>query len=449
MKRSIAFAAILSVMAPIATLPSVSRAAGFAVIENSAKGLGRAFAGGAAVGDDASTVYFNPAGMTALNGVEAMGAFHVIAPNLEFTNQGSRVNPLLGGAALTGPGETSGANPLTVPNMFGVISVGEDWRLGIGMNAPFGLVTEYANNWPGRYQALKSDLVTINVNPSAAYRVNDWLSVGAGFNIQYIEAELSQAIDFGSACLATLGAGVCVPRGLLPQAADGSVNIEGDDTSFGYNAGIAVTPMDGTRIGLHYRSKISHTLEGRAAFTVPANATILTAAGSFRSGAATAKVAMPETISASVRQQLTKNIAGLADATFTRWSRFEVLTVQIQNAANQVISQPENWSNAWRYSAGLEYDSLEKWALRTGVAFDETPVSTAFRTPRVPDANRIWMSLGGTYRWNDTLSLDAGYTHIWIADARINQIGATGDSLIGTFKDSSIDIFSFQANIRF
>jgi long-chain fatty acid transport protein len=146
---------------------------------------------------------------------------------------------------------------------------------------------------------------------------------------------------------------------------------------------------------------------------------------------------------------VSKHVTALADASWTHWSRFEFLTVQIQNPASQASTQREDWDNTWRLSAGAEYDSLEKWVLRTGVAWDQSPVRTETRTPRIPDNDRWWLSFGGTYRWTDALSFDLGYTHIWVADARLNQTGATGDRLIGEYKDSSVDIVSFQANYRF
>ncbi|MEQ8165311.1 MAG: outer membrane protein transport protein [Alphaproteobacteria bacterium] len=432
------------------TLTTNARAAGFAVAENSAKGLGRAFAGAAAVADDASTVFFNPAGMTYLDGINAMGAFHLILPNSEFTNNGSTVSPLLGGAPLTGGAKTSASNPLTVPNLFASYQMNDRLWVGMGLNAPFGLETEYGAGWVGRYQALRSELITINFNPAVAYRVTDWLSVGAGASVQYAEAELSNAIDFGSVCL---GSGVapatCAGAGLTPQAADGSANVEGNDTSFGYNLGLIVEPVANTRLGLHYRSKISHELEGVASFNVPAAAAFLTAGGNFQGSTARAKATMPETAAISVVHQYSDKISVMADATWTHWSRFETLTVQIDNAASQEIVQPEDWDNTWRYSAGVEYDSLEQWALRAGVAWDESPVKTGFRTPRIPDADRWWGSVGGSWRWSDLLTIDAGFTHIAVSDAPVNQTGSTGDVLRGAFKNTTIQILSLQGNVKF
>ena len=111
--------------------------------------------------------------------------------------------------------------------------------------------------------------------------------------------------------------------------------------------------------------------------------------------------------------------------------------------------QPEDWDNTWRYSAGVEYDSLEQWALRAGVAWDESPVKTGFRTPRIPDADRWWGSVGGSWRWSDLLTIDAGFTHIAVSDAPVNQTGSTGDVLRGAFKNTTIQIFSLQGNVKF
>src|SRR5208283_6181542 len=244
-----------------------SMGAGFALTEQSASGLGNAFAGGSAVAEDATTVFFNPAGLTRLEGQEIIGAAHVIMPSANFNNQGSthvlqgETNiPLLGGNGGDG-GVTK-----VIPNFYYSIKVNDRLALGLGIESPFGLATNYDSGWVGRYHALESDLTSVNFNPSVAYKITSQLSAGAGINVQYIKAKLSNAIDFGT--LDVLGA-LGLPPGalhLIPQMSDGYVRLEGDSWGLGYNLGLLYEFTKDTRMGVAYRSRIQQNLKGDADF---------------------------------------------------------------------------------------------------------------------------------------------------------------------------------------
>jgi len=233
---------------------------GFAIIEQSASCAGYAYAGAAAVAHDASTIYFNPAGMSLLSGNELQVGAHYIIPKAEFKNRGSTT---VLGTPLSGDGSDGGETAL-VPNLYFLYSISERWKAGIGITAPYGLTTEYDNGWVGRYHALKSNLTTLDINPSVAYKINDQWSLGLGVSFQRAEAELTNAVDWGTAL---------VVRGLAPPSAsqglDGTAKVEGDDWRAGANVGLIFAPLAGTRLGLQYRSKIDHTLEGDATFNTP------------------------------------------------------------------------------------------------------------------------------------------------------------------------------------
>ena len=164
---------------------SGAHAAGFALIEQSASGMGNAFAGGAAAAEDASTVYFNPAGMTYIDGTQIVGALHLIKPSAEFNNSGS----VAGTARLLGGNGGDAGDLAFVPNFYAVTDIVPSVKLGLGINAPFGLKTEYDNGWLGRFQALKSEVKTININPAVAFKVNDQLSLGFGVSAMWMQAE--------------------------------------------------------------------------------------------------------------------------------------------------------------------------------------------------------------------------------------------------------------------
>lgn len=243
-------------------------AAGFALLEQNASGLGNAFAGAAAVAEDSSTVWFNPAGMTLLQGPQLAGAFNVIVPRIEFQNEGSTLSPLVGDTPRTGGNGGDAGKPVVVPSFYYVNPLGEQFSFGLGINAPFGFVTEYDDDWVGRYHAIKSDLLTANFNPSIAWKVNDNLALAVGFDALYLDSELSSAIDQSSICLGLLGAS-CGAIGLgTPgnQAADGKAVVEGNDWGYGFNLGALFSVGERLRVGASYRSAIGIDTEGDADF---------------------------------------------------------------------------------------------------------------------------------------------------------------------------------------
>jgi long-chain fatty acid transport protein len=438
-----------------------AQSAGFAIIEQSASGMGNAFAGAAAVAEDASTIFFNPAGMTNLQGSQLVAAGHIIVPGADFNNDGSYVNPLLtGGAPFPGslPGsDDDGGETAFVPNLYFSTQLSDQLFAGIGINAPFGLATKYDNDWVGRYHALRSEISTININPSLAYKVNDRISLGGGISAQYIRATLSNAVDFGSVCFGLEGRGflppgTCSGAGVLPLQADGQAKVKGSDWGFGFNLGAMIHVTDHTRIGLAYRSHIEQDLEGDATFRVPDNFQAILNIGLplFSDTGVTAGVDLPESASLSLYHAFNDQWAVLADATWTKWSRFEELRIEYDNPAQPDTVQPENWDNNMRYSIGATYRPSQKWVFRVGAAYDETPINkTVDRTPRIPGNDRKWIAIGLGYRLSDNLSMDAGYSHLFIEDTDLDALDhSTGHQLIGTY-ESDVNIFSAQLNYKF
>ena len=239
-----------------------AQAAGFALIEMNANGQGNAYAGAAAYTPNASTVYFNPAGMMSLEGEQISIATHYIEPTSDFTNKGSTLSPFVGGGPISGD-EDDGGESAIVPNFYWVKPLNDDTSFGLGVNSPFGLKTEYDDEWVGRYHAILSDLKTININPSLGHRVNDKISIGGGINIMLADVELSSAIDFGSIC-ATIGAACASPG---DPDLDGLGELEADnfdDVGLGFNVGFTFMASDVTTIGVHYRSKVDIDVDGDA-----------------------------------------------------------------------------------------------------------------------------------------------------------------------------------------
>lgn len=414
-----------------------AQAAGFALIEQSASGLGNAYAGAGASAQDASTIFFNPAGLTYLRGNQIVVAGHIIEPNAEFS--GSATNPL-GAPIAGGNGGDAGGTGL-IPNFYYSHQLANGFVFGLGVSAPFGLKTEYDATWVGRYHAIKSDLKTININPSIAYKAAPNLSVGVGVNVQYIKATLSQAVNQQLACLVAGGGGSCA------TLTDATATVEGDDWSYGYNFGLLYEIAPGTRVGFAYRSKIKQELEGDASFA--GASTFFTSLGRFVPTNVTAGVTLPESASLSLYHDINSQWALLADVTWTRWNRFKELRIDFSNPLQPDSVTPENWDNSMRYSLGANYRYNSTWLLRAGVAFDQEPIpNDQLRTPRIPGNDRTWLAIGANYTLSPNMSFDLGYAHLFVADTRINNSSASAGNIIGNY-DSSVDILSAQMNWTF
>lgn len=408
-------------------------ASGFALKEQSTTYQGTSFAGATAGALDASTIFFNPAGMTSVAESQVIGSASYIMPQAEFS--GGSTFRATGGAV---PGDRSpddGATDALVPSLYALLVLDERARVGIGINAPWGLATEYESDWVGRYHALKSELTTVNIQPSFAYRVLPQLSLGAGLQIQKADAELSQAVDFGS-----IGASFGVP-GLLPGNADGRATVAGDDTEVGFTVGLMFEPRQGTRIGASWRSAIIHELEGTVRYdSVPA-----ALRGAFPDSNGSAELALPDVVALGVYHELSPQWAVMADVAWTNWSLLSELAVDAEVGPDSEV--PYDWEDTWFFSLGAHYRPTDNWVLRAGIAYDQSPIPDERRTPRVPDEDRYWVSLGAGYKLNKSLMLDAAYTHIFVEDASIDLAGTT-ERLTGSY-ESAVDIFSVQVKYVF
>ncbi|MDD2933382.1 MAG: transporter [Methylotenera sp.] len=420
------------VLASLLGVVSSAQAAGFALIEQSASGMGNAYAGAAATAEDASTIFFNPAGMTYVKGTQVVGALHLINPNAEFNNKGSVAAN--GGRPLGDEGPDAG-DLAFVPNFYYKRDLTDSVKFGLGLNAPFGLKTEYDDKWMGRFQADKSEVKTININPSIAFNVNDQLSLGFGVSAMRAEATLTRAVNFG-------------PFG------EGSVKVKGDDWGFGVNLGAIYQATADTRIGVAYRSKVEQHLDGKVKFQRPAGLSAPFVAAT-PNGGVKADVTLPESFSVSAFSHVNDKWDVMGDVTWTRWSQFKELAVYRDSGA-LLTSTPENWENTMRYSIGINYRYSEVLKLRAGFAYDEEAISNQYRTARIPGNDRKWLSLGAGYQMTPATKFDIGYSHLFIGDAKIDDnqtaVSATAPFNSGYLKggfEGSVDILSLQVTHNF
>lgn len=436
-----------AVLVGIASAPALAE--GFKLAEYSVRDLGLANSGNAALASDATTVFSNPAGMTRLGRAQINGGVHYILGRGEFTDSGSVdafANPL------TGSDGGDVFQDTLVPNVYAAMPVmdGRLW-LGLGVSAPFGLATDYEGGWQGRYQALESSLLTADINPSLAFQVTDWLSLGAGISAQYVDVELTNAADFGTVCATEVEPvtppGTCASFGATPQNADGTAELEGDDWSWGWNAGALVDINPAARIGFAYRSEVSHDIEGSAGFSVPMPLESILAPA-FTDTAASAPLDLPPSASVSMYYDWSERISFTANATWTGWAgRVDALSVSFDNPAQPPTSEPLNYEDTVRYAVGTEYRGWSDLTLRAGLAFDESPTGRSFRSARIPDADRIVAALGLSWSPEDNVVVDAGYQHLFFDDAPIDKTGQFGDRLAGEF-DNAADIVGIAINWR-
>jgi long-chain fatty acid transport protein len=457
---------VAALLAATAAGPGTAGASGFALLEQSASRLGTAFAGTAAAADDATTVFFNPAGMTQLEGRQmAAGLASGIEITSEFHNASSTAafaQPLGGGG-----GDAGGWN--FVPGAYFSAPLTDDLTFGLGINAPFGLKLVYDDGWVGRFQALHSEIQTINFNPSLAWQVNDRFSIGAGVSYQHLQAELTNAVNYSA--VVAQGVQQLVALGQLPAAAapgiiaanaglEGAARVRGDDSGWGYNVGVLFDMSDATRIGLAYRSAIEYDVSGTIGFTTPASipsaigAAIITAASGsgapLSGGPASVALKVPDSATLSLRQIVNPKLALLADVAWTGWSSVQELRVVRDSGATASVT-PEHWRDVMRYALGATYELNDQVTLRTGVAYDYTPVPDATRTPRLPDTDRTWVAIGAGWQPSQALAIDVGYVHLFSKTVPLNQnAGSTAASgLLQGEQHSDIDILSAQLTYRF
>ncbi|WP_165943210.1 OmpP1/FadL family transporter [Roseicella aquatilis] len=421
-------------------------ATGFELREQSAVGQGASFAGAAARDDDPSMIFFNPAAMASLPGLQGAVVGSGIFPVIEATSGSATRNALVGGSPIAGSlGGDIGLDAF-VPALYSTAQVAPDWHLGISVTSPFGLVTKSADDSISRYHGLTSSLKTINVAPTVSWQALPNLSFGAALNIEYATARLSNAVDFGA-----IGAAQRIP-GFLPGARDGRATVTGNDTAVGFQLGAQWEPRAGTRLGLSFRSAVWHTLQGEAQFQgVPVP---LSFSPAFANAIGQAKLVTPETVTLGLRQRIDDRWTLLGGLQWTNWSRFRELTVTFENGRAPSVTE-ERWRDTVFLSIGGEYRWSEALTLRGGVAWDQTPVRDAFRTPRIPDNDRTWLSVGASYQISRSITLSGGYTHIFAADASVNldDPGPGGSNLfrgnLASTYQGSVDIVTAQLRFAF
>jgi len=451
MSRSLAALAWSLVTVLVVAAPPAAHAAGFLLLEQSGRALGSAYAGEGAIATDPTTIFYNPAGLTLLEGTQIATSGFLVWTHFFFENRGSHLAEDVGGAPLTGGDGGNAGNAQPLSTFYISHRLTDRVSLGLGVSTPFGLQTGWPRGWVGRYNARFSQLQTFNFNPSLAVRLTDWLSIGGGANAEYLNATLTNNLDLGSICRiqgaqAGISPAFCDALGLKPQKVDGYVNLKGHSWAAGYDFGALLRPTSSTRIGLTYRSRMIHDVEGDADFRIPKKGQILQrVSGALVDTPVTVSATLPDRASISLFQQVFDDWAFLADFSWTHWSLFRELKFNFANPKQPSVTEPEDWNNSERYALGVLWTPTKVWTGRFGTAYDFNPIpDRAHRTPRIPDADRIWLTFGLGYHPTTRLRFDVSYGHIF--SPRVSTRNAdpvTGATLVGNFRAFG-DLFAFQ-----
>ncbi|WP_298622449.1 OmpP1/FadL family transporter [uncultured Zoogloea sp.] len=405
-------------------------AAGFQLLEQNASGIGNSYAGSAAVAENASTIFFNPAGMTQLKDREISVGMSAVRPTFKFSDRGSSS---LGAFASAGEGNDAGSWAF-IPNAYMSWALTKNLYAGLGIGAPFGQVTEYNDPWVGAAQAIKFDIKTMNLNPSLAYRINDKISVGGGLNYQKMKVEYIRRAAVGP---------------VTPlNVAGTSATLSADNDAWGWNVGALFTLSPTTKVGVSYRSSIKHDLKGDLSFSGPAAGRIPT----LTTGAAAADVELPETFILSVAQTLNDKWEMLGDVSWTGWSSIPTVDIMRVGATTPAQTLDTKFRDTWRFALGANYRLTEQVKLKFGVAYDQTPVqSDQHRLVSLPDSNRTWLSTGAQIKVAKDSLVDLGAAYLRVGESHIDndQSGALGRGRVTGVYDARVWILGAQYSMAF
>jgi long-chain fatty acid transport protein len=406
---------IVAMIAEVAT----AEAGGFAVREQSAYGLGSSFAGMAAPGDSISSMFWNPAAVTTATGPIVEGNLSAIFPRSELDVDPTRST--LTAVGITGNGGNVGETAI-VPAGYFAVPVTDELYFGFSVTAPYGLTTTSNAPWVGMFSHLDAKVTSVNATPVLGYKLNDMISIAIGAQIEYFDVDIKTA--------------------LAPLATPPRQRLTGDDTNVGLVAGVTLTPFDGTTIGIGYRSSVKHSLDGNQSFDIP----VVTPLGTIPAGtyAVSADIPLPETVSVGVRQRINDVFTVMAGMEWANWSRIQTVPFNGSPAQTSLIL---DFNDGWFFSLGGEYKYNPNWTFRAGLGYEISPTTDAHRSMRLPDADRVWTSIGASYNLNERLSIDAAYAHLFVDNAPIDE--TTANIRYAGTADSRVDIISLGIRYKF
>ncbi len=425
-------AVAISVLSALAGWAGGAVASSFQLMEQNASGLGNAYAGQAAAAENASTIFFNPAGMAQLPGTQISFAVSGIGPSIQFSDSGASRSPIPRAVPLGDDGGNAGSWS-ALPAGYLSWQLNKSWWLGVGITSPFGLKTDYDANFIGRFQSQTSQLKTYDINPSIAWEINDTVTLGAGVSYQHAQFTLDRP---------TITA-------FVPPATvfTGATHLDASDSNWGWNVGAMFNFGPDSRIGISYRSSISYDLGGTTTISgVPLLGSI--------AAPVMANVRLPDTYSVGFAHALNKQWELLGDFTYTRWSTIKAVPIVTTTASTlgpagtTLDTFNFQFDDSFRIGLGVNDKVTNDLTLKAGIAYDKSPVDDQYRLVTLPDNNRTWLALGGKYAFSKAATLDVGYAHVFVDDASINQTRLLQGTVAGNYSEH-VDIVSAQFSYSF
>lgn len=453
-RRSITGLAVLAALSS-----QYAFAEGYKLLEQSVSSMGNAYAGRGAQITDATLVHSNPAALTQLQGQQFSAGANLIAVRTKYHDAAAQ-----SANGMPVDGRTDGNVNLTevVPFMFYSNQLSEELSWGIGFYVPYGLSSNYQQDWVGRYFADETSIQVLSLQPSIGYKIADNFSVGFGLSVNRAEGKLSKYKDHNGLC--ELGANINQIYGgadVYNNAyCDSHYQVKGDDIALGYTLGIHSEPVSGTRIALVYHSQVKYTLKGDSVITntpilgasvagldgftvfapnLPAidNSTGKLASSNRRTEASKLDLTTPATFVASLDQQVTEQLSLQFSANWTQWSKFRSIDI-VSDDANPSISLntqseknlnqpgyigyiPEYWHNTWSFAAGATYQYQPDLALKAGIAYDENPIRQSHKTARVPTTDRTWLTVGANWKFAPDMTMDFAYGYMFMDGVSIDE----------------------------
>lgn len=423
------------VLTGVAAATSTALAAGFQLTEQSSLGAGRAYAGAGIVGDDLSAVHYNPAGMTLLEGTRFQAGGVWIGLNADYSSD------------VSGESENGRLKGQMIPAGYVTHQVNDQVWLGFAMTVPFGMGTEYSKDWEGADRGTNAKIYTFDMNPSIAWKVNDFLSIGGGISVQYAKAELEMGVS-------GLGHG----------------KVEADSWDWGFNLGVMISPTEKLRFGLSYRSSIEHDAEGDTKLSGIVNPQLSNLLSGQNLDMSTT-IETPDTVMLTGTWEATDKLRLSGLIRWANWSNFDELNIKnelpaIVSTSLSQLGQPgqalkaglsnidieNDWQDTWLFSIGADYKINSAFTVRGGIAYETSPIDDqSTRMAVIPDTDRVWLSLGASWYATKDLQFDVGATYLMgVGDKDLyNGLKSEGGKKIGEYDSLDAYLLGVQMQYRF
>ncbi|BEV71257.1 OmpP1/FadL family transporter [Paludibacterium sp. THUN1379] len=445
-----------------AALSGQALASGYNFGSQSVSAQGTAHANGAEAADP-STIYYNPAGLSNLDGTQIQIGLTSVMPSSSYTDGGS--TRAAASIPISGSKTANNYVPSHVeaPTLYLSSKLNDKWTVGLGIFVPYGAQLNYGSNWIGRYSVENIKLETLNFNPSIAFKLDEQNSFGFGVSAQYMKAHLTKAVDSQSLAAALNGGPWTLTLPQILALGDGQADMTADGWGYGFNLGYMFKLDDHTRFGLAYRSQIKHTLDGNVKWTYDqvGNAAVAGVMNNLHSSSgASTDVTTPASASANFYHDINDKLAVMGNVTWTEHSDMDKIAIQFPGTGkgNMVINQ--NWKDSWLYALGLNYKYNDALTLRTGVALDKSPANSQYISAALPDGDRTWLSLGANYKFDKNQSIDFSYSYVWVKDVDMNYydvcygkgtgctLTGNGENTVGKYK-TTFQMIGLAYNYRF